>query len=237
MQPIAHILTDFPTKFGVPRQSGVVSTLIGRIVFLKEYRVPEAFRELDKFSHIWLIWDFSEAHRHSWSPTVRPPRLGGNARVGVFATRSPFRPNNIGLSCVRLLKIDYDSADSPALIVEGIDMMDQTPIYDVKPYIPYADAHPDATAGFTASRSDAFALNVVLAPDLADQLARSLAPDKIAALKQTLANDPRPHYHTDPTRVYVLPFANFEISFQVDGQTLTLVAISPLDPTNRSSRE
>lgn len=219
IKPIAHIVTDLATKFGVPRQSGVCN-LRGRIVFEKEYRVADAFRGLEGFSHIWLLWDFSEAHRDEWSPTVRPPRLGGNKRMGVFATRSPFRPNNIGLSSVRLVGIDYDTPDAPALIVEGVDLMNDTPIYDVKPYLPYTDIHSDAVGGFVEQKGDEpFRLQV----RLTDELKKQLSAEQAATLESVLSNDPRPHYHTDENRIYAMIYAGIEVRFRVvDGVVVVL---------------
>ena len=212
IRPIAHIQTDLTTKFGVPRQSGVCA-LQGRIVFEKEYRVADAFRGLEDFSYIWLLWDFSEAHRAEWSPTVRPPRLGGNKRMGVFATRSPFRPNNIGLSSVKLIKIDYDSTDAPVLIVEGADLMNGTPIYDVKPYLPYTDAHPDAHDGFVSEAGEkAFQLNATIT----DELRQKLTAKQADVLCEILSNDPRPHYQRSADREYVLPYNGLEIRFRVN---------------------
>lgn len=222
MKIIAHIHTEFGSKFGIPRQSGLVDELRGRIVFEPEYRVSEAFRGIEEFSHLWLIWDFSEAHRQEWSPTVRPPRLGGNARMGVFATRSPFRPNPIGLSSVRLVGVDRDSPDAPALIVAGADMMDGTPIYDVKPYLPYTDCHPDATGGFTDRHSQhSETLEVIID----DSLAQKLRPDTLAALQGILARDPRPRYQDDPDRVYGMQFAGREVKFTVRGRQLKVTEI------------
>lgn len=208
---IAHIETCLETKFGVPRQSGV-ARIRGRIVFEKEYRVREAFRGLEEFSHIWLLWDFSEAHRADWSPTVRPPRLGGNKRMGVFATRSPFRPNNIGLSSVRLVAVDYDCADAPVLIVEGADLMNGTPIYDVKPYLAYTDSHPEATGGFVdASGDDVFRLEVIIP----DEIKKRLTESELDALTDVLSNDPRPHYQSDSERIYSMLFAGIDVRFRV----------------------
>lgn len=220
MEVIAHIFNDLDTKFGIPRQSGVAPSLRGRIVFEKEYRVREAFRGLEEFSHIWLLWDFSEAHKEKWSPTVRPPRLGGNQRMGVFATRSPFRPNNIGLSVVRLVAIDYEAADGPALIVEGIDMMNMTPIYDIKPYLPYADAIADASAGFVANSGDEmFAMDV----ELSDAVVGKLTEQQAIALREILSNDPRPHYHSSAERIYKMRYAGIDISFRIEGRKVIVV--------------
>ncbi|MCQ2202995.1 MAG: tRNA (N6-threonylcarbamoyladenosine(37)-N6)-methyltransferase TrmO [Bacteroidales bacterium] len=226
MEVIAHIFNDFDTKFGVPRQSGVVSSLRGRIVFEKEYRVREAFRGLDEFSHIWLLWDFSEAHKEKWSPTVRPPRLGGNQRMGVFATRSPFRPNNIGLSSVRLLTIDYNDPEGPVLIVEGADLMNNTPIFDVKPYLRYTDCHEDATGGFTSSSGDEmFRLKVEMSDEVSALLHNSLSDIQMKALVDILSNDPRPHYKKDGDKDYVMEYAGNEIRFSVSNGIVTIIGI------------
>ena len=220
IKAIAHIETDFGSKFGVPRQSGVVAHARGRIVFEKEYRVRDALRGLEEFSHIWLLWDFSESHRDKWSPTVRPPRLGGNKRVGVFATRSPYRPNNIGLSSVRLVGIDYEAEDGPVLLVEGADMVNGTPIYDIKPYLAYTDMHRDATSGFVqSSGDDMFCLDV----ELSDDVRELFDGERLEALKEVLANDPRPHYQTDDNKQYVMEFGGHEIKFVVRGGTLTVL--------------
>lgn len=222
MEPIAHITNDFDTKFGVPRQSGVVPTLRSRIIFDKAYRNPDAFRGIEGFDYLWLIWDFSQAHREEWSPTVRPPRLGGNKRIGVFATRSPFRPNNIGLSSVRLVEVDYHSPDSPALIVEGADLMNGTPIYDVKPYLPYTDSHPDARSGFVGNAGDdMFRLAVLIPPDVA----QCFTAQQLKALTDVLANDPRPHYKKDGAdKIYTMQFAGVDVRFVVEDDTVKVLS-------------
>ena len=217
MKPIAHIETDFPTKFGIPRQSGIIETLQGRIVFEPEYRIAEAVRGLEEFSHIWIIWQFSEAVRDTWSPTVRPPRLGGNVRKGVFATRSPFRPNPIGLSSVKLERIETDPKLGPVLYVSGADLMDGTPIYDIKPYIAYTDSHPEAVSGF-ASKPAEYLLEVEFPEDLLEHV----APEKRESLIEVLAHDPRPQYQDDPERVYGLAFGGMEIKFKVIGKRLVV---------------
>ena len=222
MKVIARIRTDFATKFGIPRQSGVVEELVGKIVFEPEYRNEAALRGLEGFSHLWLIWEFSQAKRESWSPTVRPPRLGGNRRLGVFATRSPFRPNPIGLSCVRLLGVDLHTPDGPVIRVAGADLMDGTPIYDVKPYLPYADSHPDASGGFTDTNTHTM---TPLKVNIPEALAARLGADTLAALQGTLACDPRPRYQHDPERIYGMVFANREVKFKVDGETATVISI------------
>ncbi len=217
MQVIARIRSEFPTKFGIPRQSGLVPETRATIVFEPEYRNPDALRGLEVFSHLWLIWEFSESVRDGWSPTVRPPRLGGNVRRGVFATRSPFRPNPIGLSCVRLEKICPTEDRGTVLLVSGADLMDGTPIFDIKPYIPYADAHPEALEGFTAQAGD-YLLDVVFPPEL-----EKLIPlEQRAALRGVLSHDPRPSYQADPTRVYGMRFAAFDVRFTVEEHTLTV---------------
>ena len=221
VQPIAHICSDFSEKFGIPRQSGLVEELTATVVFEPAYRDPSALRGLEGFSHLWLIWEFSQARRESWSPTVRPPRLGGNVRLGVFATRSPFRPNPLGLSCVRLLEIRQDREQGPVLVVAGADLMDGTPIYDVKPYLPYADCKPDAVGGFAARPKEAD-----LAVDCSPALLDRVPEDKRAALLAVLAQDPRPQYQDDPNRVYGMAFAGLEVKFQVAGERLTVTEIS-----------
>ena len=220
MKPIAHIENDFPTKFGIPRQSGLVDALTATVVFEPEFRNPDALRGIEGFSHIWLIWAFDQSVRQGWSPTVRPPRLGGNAKMGVFATRSPFRPNPLGLSSVQLEAIEHRPDVGPVLIVRGADLMDGTPIYDIKPYIPYADCHPDAAAGFTA-QTQFHHLTMVCDAGL---WARVPA-DQQAALQGVLENDPRPSYQHDPERVYGMEFGGLEVHFKVDGEVLTVTGI------------
>ena len=218
--PIAYIRSDFQEKFGIPRQSGLVEALRAEVVFAPEYRVPEAVRGLEDFSHIWLIWEFSQARREGWSPTVRPPRLGGNRRLGVFATRAPFRPNALGLSAVRLEAVEPDTPRGPVLHVSGADLLDGTPIYDIKPYIPYADAIPEASGGFT-DRVDRLLLAVDCPPDLLERV----PPEKREALLAVLAQDPRPQYQDDPRLVYGMAFAGLEVKFQVAGERLTVAEI------------
>lgn len=214
---IAHIHSDFSEKFGIPRQSGIIEELKSNIVFLPEYRNPDALRGLEGYSHIWLLWLFSESIRETWSPTVRPPRLGGNTRMGVFATRSPYRPNPIGLSCVRLESIDFSAKNAPILHIAGADLMDGTPILDIKPYLPYADSIPNATGGFALqSKED------ILHVDFPNSLLQKVPPEKQAALFKVLAQDPRPAYQDDPERVYGFTFAGLEIQFTVDGTVLTV---------------
>ena len=215
LRPIARIQSDFSEKFGIPRQSGLVGALQARVVFAPEYRVREAFRGLEGFTHIWLVWGFSQNVEAGWSPTVRPPRLGGNVRMGVFATRSPFRPNPIGLSCVELLAVDYDAPDGPALVVGGADLLDGTPIFDVKPYVPHADCRPQARGGFAdAHREDR------LAVDFPPRLEALVPPDKREALRGVLAGDPRPSYQRDPQRLYGLGFAGLQVRFTVEDGVL-----------------
>ncbi len=214
MKVIARIHTDFPTKFGIPRQSGIIASLQGRIVFEPEYRNPEAVRGLEDFSYIWLLWEFSKAVRDTWSPTVRPPRLGGNVRKGVFATRSPFRPNPIGLSSVRLEKVDIDPKLGPVLYVSGVDLMDGTPIYDIKPYITYTDSHPDAVSGFASTPAE-FLLEV----DFPEAILQKVPEYQRQSLIEVLAHDPRPQYQDDPERVYGMAFDKLEVKFRVqEGQ-------------------
>lgn len=222
MKTIAHIYTDFSTKFGLPRQSGLIEEIKGKIIFEKEYRNPQAFRGLEDFSHIWLLWQFSESVRESWSPTVRPPLLGGNTRMGVFATRSPFRPNPIGLSCVKLEKIEYTKVDGPVLYVSGCDLMNGTPIYDIKPYLPYADSVPQAMGGFTATLDERN-----LEVDISDELLKNVPEQKRKTLLAVLTGDPRPSYQNDPERVYGFGFAGLEIKFTVSDRKLTVIAVIP----------
>lgn len=220
IRPIAHIETDFPEKFGVPRQSGLVPELRGRVVFEPEYRVREAFRGIEGFSHLWLIWQFSEVGTDKWSPTVRPPRLGGNRRVGVFASRSPFRPNRLGLSCVELERVDYECREGPALVVRGADMVDGTPVFDVKPYIPEADCVAAARGGFTGEVPWE-PLEVDCPPELLEKVpARSRG-----ALLAVLSADPRPHYHSDPERVYGMGFAGVQIKFKVEDGRVRVIDV------------
>lgn len=223
MDCIAHIHTDFPSKFGIPRQSGLVPQLTGEIVMEPQYRQIEAFRGLEGFSHIWLLWEFSKAKREHWSATVKPPRLGGNQRMGVFATRSPFRPNPIGLSCVRLLEIRQDEERGPVLLVGGVDLLDQTPIYDIKPYLPYADCHVDATSGFAGAHARA-----VLEVVFPDALLNQIPEDKREALLGVLAQDPRPSYQSDENRRYGVSFMEYDVRFYVRGNVLEVVEVEPL---------
>ena len=223
IQVIARMKSDFSTKFGIPRQSGLVKELRSTIVFEPEFRNSDALRGIEGFSHLWIIWQFSEAVRSQWSPTVRPPRLGGNTRMGVFATRSPFRPNNLGLSCVKLLGIEETGEFGTVIHVGGADLMDGTPIFDIKPYIPYADSHPDATGGFTDSADD-FLLEVTFPAHLRNRLPQS----KQEAAIQVLSHDPRPSYQRKPGRIYGLSFAGFDIRFTVDDKQLTVLGVEQL---------
>lgn len=219
MNIIARLRGDLPQKFGVPRQAGLVEELEGRIVFEPEYRNEDALRGLEGFSHLWLIWVFSQTRREDWSPTVRPPRLGGNRRLGVFATRSPFRPNPIALSCVRLTGMELHTPEGPVLHVAGADLMDGTPILDIKPYLPYADCRPQALGGFAPAAEGQ--LQVEFPPALLERVPRG----KRSALTGILAQDPRPRYQEDPRRVYGLTFAGLEIRFRVEGEILTVCEV------------
>lgn len=223
IQVIARMKSDFPAKFGIPRQSGLVDELRSTIVFEPEFRNPDALRGLEGYSHLWIVWQFSEAVRQGWSPTVRPPRLGGNARMGVFATRSPFRPNSLGLSCVRLLGVEQTQDQGAVIHVAGADLMDGTPIFDIKPYIPYSDAHPDASGGFTDDASD-FLLEV----DFPDHLLEMLPEAKRQAVIGVLSHDPRPSYQRDPDRCYGLSFAGFDIRFFVEENRLHVKEVTKL---------
>lgn len=220
MDVIAVMHSDFPTKFGIPRQSGLAEALQSTIVFEPAYRNPEALRGIEGFSHLWILWQFSQAVRQDWSPTVRPPRLGGNTRMGVFATRSPFRPNAIGLSCVRLLSVEHTQDMGTVLHIGGADLMDGTPILDIKPYIPYCDAHPEAMGGFTQDAGD-----YLLEVDFPENLKQRLPAEKQEAICQVLSHDPRPSYQKDSDRVYGLSFAGFDIRFTVKDKVLTVVDV------------
>lgn len=224
IRPIARMHSDFSGKFGIPRQAGIVGQLESIVVFEPEYRVSEALRGIEGFSHLWLIWQFSENLRDDWSPTVRPPRLGGNQRLGVFATRSPFRPNALGLSCVRLLAVEDREGLGKVLRVGGADLMDGTPIFDIKPYVPYADCKENATGGFAPDAGES--LKVAYAPGVAS----ILPEDKLEALTAVLARDPRPRYQHDPERLYAMEFAGFTLRFTVDGRLLTVREAEPMAP-------
>ena len=221
IQVIARIKSDFPTKFGIPRQSGLVEALRATIIFEPEFRNPDTLRGIEGYSHLWLIWQFSEAVRTDWSPTVRPPRLGGNVRMGVFATRSPFRPNSLGLSSVKLLGVEHTAEYGTVLHVGGADLMDGTPIFDIKPYIPYGDSHPDATGGFTDTAGE-FLLDV----NFPEGLLALLPEDKRAAAIGVLSHDPRPSYQRDPERVYGLTFAGYDIRFTVTDNRLQVQEVT-----------
>ncbi len=220
-RPIATVRTDFKEKFGIPRQSGRVEEAVGRIVFLPEYRNPDAVRELSGFSHIWLLFDFSLAHREGFTPTVRPPRLGGNRHVGVFASRSPFRPNPIGLSSVRLLEVREEGELGPVLYVSGVDLLDGTPLFDIKPYLPFSDSHPEATAGY-ASEGEGHRLTVLLAEGVKPPFEGA----RLDALLSALAEDPRPSYQEDPERIYRMRYADCEVLFTVFEKALTVIGFS-----------
>lgn len=223
MKKIGTIRTDFPAKFGIPRQSGIVKELKGIIYFEPEFHNMDAFRGIEGYSHLWLLWEFSEHVGKKCPISVKPPRLGGNKRMGVFATRSPFRPNNIGLSCVRFESVRWDEKEGPLLTVSGVDMMDGTPIYDIKPYVPYADCHPEATGGFAHEVLD-YGLQV----DFPQELLRVIPEPKQEAIKAVLAQDPRPAYHDDAERVYGVEFAGFDVRFRVEGTRLTVCEVVKL---------
>ena len=214
---IAHIKTDFKEKFGIPRQSGLVKSALGKIVFEPEYKNSDALRGLDEYSHLWLIWQFSESVRSSWSPTVRPPRLGGNTRVGVFATRSPFRPNSMGLSCVKIESIDFANTE---IYVSGVDMLDGTPIFDIKPYLPYVDSIEDASGGF-AERYKDYSLEV----EITDELLEKVPENHRRSIMEILSGDPRPSYQNDPERIYGMSYAGYEIKFKVTDKVVTVIEI------------
>ena len=224
MKIIGYIHTDFPTKFGIPRQSGLVEELKATITFEPEYRNLEAFRGLEEFSHIWLLWKFSKSEKKNWSATVKPPRLGGKKRMGVFATRSPYRPNDIGLSSVKLEKIEFDEKMGPVLTVAGADLMDGTPIYDIKPYIAYADSHPEASEGFAGTVKEK-----ELAVEFPEELLRIYPEEKRKAIVAVLKQDPRPAYDTDETRVYGVEFAGFDVRFTVEGECLKVKELVKLN--------
>ena len=220
IKPIAKIYTDFTEKFGIPRQSGLVDSTVGKIVFEPQYRNPDALRGLEDFSHIWLLWDFSESHREEWSPTVRPPRLGGNKKVGVFASRSPFRPNPIGLSCVRIEKIEKTKEFGNVITVSGIDLLDGTPILDIKPYIPYTDCKADAKGSFAEELKD-YKIKVVFP----DELLEIIPEDKRPALINCISEDPRPSYQNDENKIYKMSYCDFDIHFKVENQTATIINV------------
>ena len=223
MKVIARMRSDFPTKFGIPRQSGLVRELRSTVIFEPEFRNPDALKGIDGYSHLWLIWQFSEAVRQDWSPTVRPPRLGGNTRMGVFATRSPFRPNNLGLSSVQLLGVEHTAKYGTVLHVAGADLMDGTPIFDIKPYIPYSDCHTDATGGFTDTAED-----FILQVNFPTSLLQILPEEKREAAVAVLSHDPRPSYQRKPDRIYGFSFAGYDIRFTVSDTTLTVCEVIPL---------
>ena len=220
IRPIAHIRTEFPEKFGIPRQSGLAEHLVGKIVFEEEFRNQDAFRGLEDFSHLWLIWEFSANKHDARQPTVRPPRLGGNAHMGVFATRSPYRPNPLGLSCVEISSIDMQTPEGPIIYVKGADLMDGTPIYDIKPYLPFSDIHTDATSGFAEDITQK-KLEVIIP----EHLESIVSKETMAIIMSILKEDPRPGFHNDNQRIYVFSFENMEIKFKVDGDNLYVVDI------------
>ena len=220
MKVIGHIRTDFPSKFGIPRQSGLIDGLKGKIILEPEYRNPQVYKGIEEFSHIWLLWEFSEAKKEHWSATVKPPRLGGKKRMGVFATRAPFRPNNIGLSCVKLDRVEQDEKDGPVLWVAGVDLLDGTPIYDIKPYIPLTDCHPEASEGYTRE-TKIHELKV----EFPEELLNQYPEEKRQVVLGILAQDPRPTYFQDPERVYGVPFAGFDVKFRVDGDLLIVCGL------------
>lgn len=220
---IAHIRTDFTSKFGIPRQSGLIDELEATIIFEPEYRNPDALRGLDEYTHLWILWQFSECIDKEWTPTVRPPRLGGNKRMGVFATRSPFRPNPIGLSCVKLIGIEKTEKHGCIIRVSGADLLDGTPIYDIKPYLPYVDSHPEASNGFALNEKDGS-----LEVNIPDELIKLIPYEKQAALKAVLAQDPRPGYQDDPDRIYGIEFTGFDVRFMINNSILTVVEIKEI---------
>ncbi len=220
MKVVARLRCDFTDKFGIPRQAGLAEHVTSRVVFEPEFRNPDALRGIEGFSHLWLIWGFDRVRKTGWSPTVRPPRLGGNERVGVFATRSPYRPNPVGLSCVKLVRVERDAPDGPALVVAGADMTDMTPVFDIKPYLPYADSHPDAVGGYTDALPERR-----LTVDFPASLAARLPEEKYLALLDILSHDPRPSYQHDPGREYGLSYGGFDVRFRVSNGTLRVFDI------------
>ncbi len=219
IEAIAHIHTGFSEKFGIPRQSGLAEETVGRIVFEPAYRHPDAVRGIEQYSHLWLLWDFSENHRKGWNATVTPPKLGGKERVGVFASRSPFRPNSIGLSCVRLIAVEKDETAGSVLLVAGADMLDGTPIYDIKPYLPYADAHPEAKGGFGEENKDR-----LLKVEAADEIKESLGPGMFDTVSRLIALDPRTAFIHDEDRIWGIAYEGRNIRFTVSGETATIVS-------------
>ncbi len=223
IEPVAYIRTDFKDKFGIPRQSGLVGELSARVVFVPKYRNPDALRGIEGFSHLWLLFGFSKARREEWSPTVRPPRLGGNKRIGVFASRSPFRPNSIGLSSVALERVETTPDEGDVLIVRGADLLDMTPIYDIKPYVPYADVHEDARGGYTEEIQ-----RLRLSVDVPEKLLNKIPEEKRAALIGCIAEDPRPSYQEDESRVYGMRFAELDVKFTVSGTVAKVVDVQTI---------
>ena len=224
IRPVAHVYTDFSEKFGIPRQSGLVEELCGRVVFTEEFRRPEALKRIEEFSHLWLVWQFSKAVTQDFRPTVRPPRLGGNERVGVFASRAPYRPNALALSCVKLVRVDWDAPDGPALIVSGVDMLSGTPVFDVKPYIPVADCHPEATEGYTKETRQHLLQAVI-----PEELKQKVPENKLQALIGVLQSDPRPGYEDNPSVEYGMAYAGLDVGFTVNGDVLTVTRIERKD--------
>ena len=223
IKPIAHIKTDFPSKFGIPRQSGLIESLEAKIIFEPEFRDANALRGIEEFSHLWLIWHFSEADGEGWSPTVRPPRLGGNERRGVFATRSPYRPNRLGLSSVKLIRTENDGENGVVIVVGGADLLDGTPIFDIKPYLPISDIHADAVGGFSDEKAT-YELEV----SIPDEFLSLIPAEKQEPLREILKSDPRPAYHNNPDRIYGFPFSEFEIKFRVENSQLFVVDVKKI---------
>ncbi len=224
MKIIAKIKSDFPGKFGIPRQSGLIEELTATVVFEEEFRVDEALRGIEDFTHLWLIWEFSENKRDTWSPTVRPPRLGGNRRVGVFATRSSFRPNALGLSSVKLLGVEKTKEFGTVLHVAGADLMDGTPVYDIKPYLPFTDSHPEASGSFAEER-----LSYSLKVDIAEDVKKAIPEDKLSAVVKILESDPRPAYNDDADRIFAFEYASLHLEFKVSDNTLTLLSVNNIN--------
>lgn len=221
IKPIAHIHCGYKEKFGIPRQSGLVESVEAEIIFLPEYRNPDALRGLEGYSHLWLLWQFSKALRDKWSPTVRPPRLGGNTRMGVFATRSPYRPNPIGLSSVKIISINFDTSHGPVIIVSGADLLDGTPIYDIKPYLAYTDSHPEAQSGFALTETPT-EISIIFS----DDILKTFDNHFLQKITDILAEDPRPGYQNDPDRIYTFNFSDHEISFRVSNNIIYVTSIT-----------
>jgi len=220
IEPIGYIYNDYKEKFGIPRQSGLTENVISKIIFEEDYQEPDFFREIEEFTHLWIVWHFSEVDKNEFQPTVRPPKLGGNKRVGVFASRSPYRPNRIGISCVKLIKTEFSYKEGKSLFVLGADLMNGTPILDIKPYLPYTDSHPEASTGFAVDGNIG-----LLEVKCSDELLNKISFDKIDGLMETLKYDPRPSYHYDPERIYGMSYAEWQIKFKVENNVLTIVEI------------